>query len=175
MAKVKDSDRILHDRLRLANERNLLLIFIDPKILGAARSPVFNPWESVVPLLGLLLLGLFMLLAAGMIVGTVVLVLAVLVQVFVVRSWAEQRLRRRVTLHVLHSATELDRLWSQGGLMLAMADRPDVGVASPNGNWRSFVNRYLPAAKPKDSLGAELSSAGFEPIPGRRSDDPVED
>lgn len=171
MSRIKDQDRALHERLRSANERNLLLIYIDPKVVGVAHSPVFNPWESVAPLLLLLLLGLFMLLVGGMIVGTVALIAAVLLHVFVVRAWAEAQLRQRVIVHLMHSAAQMDRIWAVGGVILAMAHQPTVGVAAPKGNWRAFVTRHIPAPPRRDPLADELKNADSDLIPGRRDSD----
>jgi hypothetical protein len=134
----------LHARLRAAHERNLLTIYTDFGRLNATGSPVFNPWQAAVPLAFLLLLSLFVLLSAGLIAGTVALVLSVAVFAVAIRPWLEYRIRQRAIVVLMRDAKTMNLLWAYGGVGISLAGQPRTVVAAPDGNWRNFVRRHLP-------------------------------
>lgn len=169
MAKITPEEHELHQRLRAAHERNLITIYTDSKILNTSKSPVFNPWEAMGPLLGLLMIALFVLLLGGLIAGTVAMVLSVALFAVGIKPWLDHRLRHRAIITLMCDARTLNMLWSFGGVGLALAGQPQTVVAAPKGNWRNFVRRYLPDSD-HVPLDEELAGADFS-TDRRRAED----
>lgn len=162
MARVSAHDKLLHDRLRAAHERNVISIYTDFRVLNTPGSPVFNPWESVLPLLGMLLLAVIVLLLGGILAGMGVLAVALLVYAFVVRGWLARQVYARTVVTLMVDAKAFQAVWDHGGVVLAMTDRPQHQVRAPRGSWRTFVDRYLPQTDMADSLGDDLRGLGAD-------------
>lgn len=164
-------DKELHERLKMAVERNLVTITTSPRLLAAPASPVFNPWESVGPLLALLMLALLVLLFGGIIAGTIAMVCAAVVYVMVVRPWVDKEVQHRATVTMMASPKQLQTLWTYGGVGLMLTDRPHVGTRAPKGNWRGFIERTLPKPEVEDDVRPAFTpdeaAAGMKP-PERR-------
>ncbi len=162
MARVSKEEQDLYARLKAAHERNLITIYTDHTKLNAPESPVFNPWEAVGPLIALLLFSLFILLIAGLIAGTVALVLSVALFVVGLRPWVEHQVRYRAIIWVLRDVRTFQTIWAYGGIGISLADQPRTVCAAPDGNWRNFVRRNLPDAS-VNPVDEELSRAAFTP------------
>lgn len=169
MTRISEHDRTLHERLRAAHERNIVNIYTDAQKLGSVGSPLFNPWESVGPLLAFLLLAVFVMLMAGLIAGTIALVAGVALYGVVLRPWLQTRLYHRTVVTLMTDARNFQKVWDHGGVILAMADRPEHQSRAPKGNWRMFVERYLPAADADEPLADELHTQFRDgAVPDRR-------
>lgn len=165
--RVSKEEKTLHDRLRAAHERNLITVYTDFQRLNAPDSPVFNPWEAVGPLLALLLFSLFILLTAGLIAGTVALVLSVMLFAVGIKPWMEHQLRHRAIVSLMRDPRTLTLLWAYGGVGISLADQPRTVCAAPDGNWRNFVRRHLPDTEhvpvDEDLARADFSHEAEEP------------
>ena len=162
MARVNSEDVMLQHRLRAACERGVVTIYTDPTRLNASGSPVFDPWENILPLLALLLVSMFLMLYT-LIGGVVALLVMVGAYLFLVRPWIIERVRNRATRQMLVSVEYLDRIWAWGGVALTRADNPAIGAMAPSGSWRLFARRHLPEVVLPESLGGELKGrAGWE-------------
>ncbi|MGC2854701.1 hypothetical protein ACM64Y_04430 [Novispirillum sp. DQ9] len=161
MARVSAHDKLLHDRLRAAHERNVISIFTDFRVLNTPGSPVFNPWESVMPLLGLLLFAIVILLLGGILVGMAALAFGLAVYAFVVRGWLARQVYARTVITLMVDAKSFQSVWDHGGVVLAMTDRPQHQVRAPRGSWRTFVDRYLPQTDSAESLAEDMRGGGF--------------
>lgn len=150
-------DRELHARLQAAFQRDLISVYVDFDKLQSPKSPIFDPWLAVGPLLGLLLLSLTLLLAGGMIIGTAAMVVAVLVYVMVLRPWLEQVFRQKAIHALILDLRSFLILWEYGGVGLSLVERPETMVAAPGGHWRHFVVRHLPNPE-AGSIDPELAS-----------------
>lgn len=159
MSRIRARDQMLHDRLRAAHERNLVSIYTDFPRLNQPQSPVFNPWETVLPLLVPLLLAVVVLFMAGIVPGLVVLVGAVLIYAFLLRQWLARQVYERTVVMMMVNPQTLQRVWEFGGVILARADNPRAQVRSPRQDWRVFVERFLPAGEVAESLGGDMAGA----------------
>jgi hypothetical protein len=140
----KKRDRALYARLVESYQADRIGIFVDFDRLNHPRSPVWDPWENIGPLLLLLLAALAIMFFVHLMLGTAIMVLGVLFYLFLVRPWIAQRLYRRA----LHAATDnlhnWNVLWKLGGLVLTLNYMNKTRCVSPDGDWRAFVTRYLP-------------------------------
>src|ERR1700716_3259746 len=95
----KKRDRALYTRLIESYQADRIGIFVDFDRLNHPKSPVWDPWENVGPLLLILAASLTpMFFAAqpyGILFGTAAMVLGVFFYLFVVRPWIAQRVYRR--------------------------------------------------------------------------------
>jgi len=170
MARISAQDKQLHDRLKAAVEKNIVIIHTDFRRLNTPQSPVFNPWEAVGPLLVLLLLALLVMVAVGLVAGTIALVFVVLLYLVALRPWLERRLDRRARVMVLHGPRQLQIVWNHGGVALTMLDQPRIGAVAPVNNWRTFVKRHLPDTG-HEPLAEDLAGPDFDAAtpPDRRA------
>lgn len=170
MARISQQEQAYHERLRAASERNIITFHSDFDHLNRPSSPVFDPWESVGPLLGLLIISVTVMLFGGLIPGVVILVISVILYVVGIRPWVATRLHKRVVVMALHGPRHFQALWDFGGVAITLTDRPQYGVSAPKGNWRMFIKRSLPGGGAYTAMDEELAGASFddEPPPDRR-------
>lgn len=149
-------DMVLYGRLQAAFQRDLLSVYINFDLLQSPKSPIFDPWLAVGPLLGLLLLSLMLLLMGGMVIGTGAMIVAVIVYVMVLRPWLEQVFRQKAIDAMMENMHSFLMLWDYGGVGVSLVDRPTTMVAAPEGHWRAFVMRHLPDVS-TEALDPELA------------------
>ncbi|MFA7431877.1 MAG: hypothetical protein WCZ23_17105 [Rhodospirillaceae bacterium] len=166
MARISAHDKLLHDRLRAAHERNVISIYTEFQRLNTPGSPVFNPWESVLPLLGLLLFAVAIMLFGGILVGMAALAFGLVVYAVIVRQWLARQVYNRTLIALMVDAKTFQSVWDHGGVVLVMTDHPQHQARAPRGSWRAFVNRYLPQT---DGTGAMADDYHFGPGADRRS------
>ncbi len=154
--KPNKRDVVLHERLQEAYDEGRLIVHTDYMRLNRTDSPVFSPWINVVPLLTMLLLALVLLFLAGLLVGTVALVFAVLIYVLIVRPWTAQTVHKRAVAVMMSDAGSWMRMWAFGGIVLQLAANPRIGCAAPDGDWRAFTSRYF-AEKPSNDHGLSIA------------------
>jgi hypothetical protein len=140
----KKRDRALYARLVESYQADRIGIFVDFDRLNHPRSPVWDPWENVGPLLLILLASLALMFFVQLLLGTAVMVLGVLFYLFVVRPWIAQRLYRRALDAAIDNLHNWNVLWKLGGLVIALNYMNKTRCVSPDGDWRAFVTRYLP-------------------------------
>jgi len=163
-------DYKLHERLAEAYMADRIRIQIDFMRLNRTGSPVFDPWENVVPLLGLLLVSLAVM-PFNLVAGTLALIGAMFLYAFLVRPWLARRVRDRTIESMLKNAHNWQVLWSYGGIVVTLTDNPRIGVVSPGGNWRSFARRFQSGGELGPGLGdtGTGASAGGPGMPPNRT------
>jgi len=154
-------DYRLHERLAEAYMADRIRIQVNFEHLNRAGSPVFDPWENVLPLIGLILFCIF-LMVFDLVVGTIGLVVAMFVYALFVRPWVAKRVRQRTIESMLKNAHNWQVIWSLGGVVVTLVDNPRIGVVAPAGNWRTFARQFPEAGE----LGPGLGSRNTPPPPG---------
>lgn len=155
--RINKRDVVLHERLQEAYDEGRLIVHTDFVRLNRTDSPVFSPWMNTLPLLLLLSLSLIALLWAGLLVGTVALVFAVLIYILAVRPWTAQAVHQRAVALMMRDCHAMMRLWAHGGIVLQLAADRRVGCVAPDGDWRAFISRYF--TEKTSGAGAGLSIA----------------
>jgi hypothetical protein len=168
----KKRDRALYARLIESYQADRIGIFVDFDRLNHTRSPVWDPWENVGPLLIILLGSLAVMIFVkqpfGALVGAAAMVLGVLFYLFVIRPWIAQRLYRRALDAATDNLHNWNVLWKLGGLVITLNYMNKTRCVSPDGDWRAFVTRYLPEMEME---GVEMYNAFNRP----RSDEDDKD
>ena len=140
----KKRDRALYARLVESYQADRIGIFVDFDRLNHPKSPVWDPWENVGPLLMILGAALAIMFFLNLLLGTAIMVLGVLFYLFIVRPWVAQRLYRRALDAAIDNLHNWNVLWKMGGLVIALNYMNKTRCVSPDGDWRAFVTRYLP-------------------------------
>jgi hypothetical protein len=140
----KKRDRALYARLVESYQADRIGIYVDFDRLNHPKSPVWDPWENMGPLLIILMASLAIMFFVELLIGTAVMVLGVLFYLFAVRPWIAQRLYRRALDAAIDNLHNWNVLWKLGGLVIALNYMNKTRCVSPDGDWRAFVTRYLP-------------------------------
>jgi len=140
----KKRDRALYARLVESYQADRIGIFVDFDRLNHPKSPVWDPWENVGPLLLLFTGSLAVMFFVDLLLGTAVMVLGVFVYLFFIRPWIAQRVYRRALQAATDNLHNWNILWKLGGLVIALNYMNKTRCVSPDGDWRAFVTRYLP-------------------------------
>lgn len=151
-------DYKLHERLTEAYMADRIRIQVDFMRLNRKGSPVFDPWENVLPLL-VLILGSLMVMPFNLVAGTLVLIGSMFAFAFLVRPWIARRLRDRTIENMLKNAHNWQVIWSYGGIVVTLTNNPRIGVIAPVGNWRAFARQFQSGEELGPGLGRPQSSA----------------
>ena len=116
----KKRDRALYARLVESYHADRIGIFVDFDRLNHPRSPVWDPWENIGPLLLILLGSLAVMFFIQLLLGTAVMVLGVILYLFLIRPWVAQRLYRRALDAATDNLHNWNVLWKLGGLVLTL-------------------------------------------------------
>ena len=139
----KKRDRALYARLIESYQADRIGIFVDFDRLNHPKSPVWNPWENIAPLL-VILIGSLAVMFFMMLLGIAVMVLGVLFYLFIMRPWIAQRVYRRSIDAATENLHNWNLLWKMGGLVITLNYMNKTRCVAPDGDWRAFVTRYLP-------------------------------
>ena len=117
----------------------LVAIELDPKRLMKLDSPVNVEAESNQWVYGLVALGLVLGFAFGWKVGVAAAGIGAVLYLTLGKAVIRRRIRRRVHAKVLLDLSLWRRLWSFGGVVLAVSGKESGRCAAPEGNWLEFV------------------------------------
>ena len=147
------------DLIHRAHDAELLAIDVEARKYWAAPG-IGNPWESLTPLLLLMLAALFAFVLAGLGFGIVALLVAVALFLGPVQWTTAARVRTRARKALLRDPDTFHRMWQHGGILLRLLDVPGIFCAAPGCDWQRFARSYL-----KDRVGRE---AGRRPAETNR-------
>lgn len=159
-------DRQLHEKLQAAFHRDLISVYTNFDQLQSPKSPIFDPWLAVGPLLGLLLISMVLLLAGGLVIGTMAMMVAVVSYIMLIRPWLESVFRQRATDAMVGDLHSFLMVWEYGGVGLSLVGRPETMVAAPGGSWRGFVLRHLPDAESSAVDPELMTKFQVQDVPG---------
>ena len=137
-------DRALYARLVESYHADRIGVFVDFDRLNHPRSPVWNPWENIAPLLFVLIGSLAVMFTINLLLGTGLMVVGIFIYLLVIRPWISQRVYRRAIDAAMDNLHNWNLLWKQGGLVITLNYLNKTRCVSPDGDWRAFVTRYLP-------------------------------
>ncbi len=137
--RMNKADSLVFKAMRKAiQEDKLHLCLINSKI-NIPGSPVYNPWEVLLPTLCPVLLGLILIWAIGILWGLVFMIAGIMLSSNIVKKKLEQRLIERTKNFFVSDYTSCSQLWDFGGIVLVKSDDKKQGCISPEGNWKEFV------------------------------------
>lgn len=130
-------------------------IKINFKALNKFGSPFFNPWENILPLFLILSLSVATMIVNNLIAGTVILTILILGYALLMPYFLEPFMQNRVVKRIVPRIEKFLIAWRYGGFTVYLAADPHFYCASPQGDWRKFVQTYFSDLIPEDTADTE--------------------
>lgn len=167
MAKrINKADRLTFKALQTAIDKGELQIALINSKINIPSSPVYNPWEVLLPTLIPTVLGLFLIWLVGIIFGLIFMIAGILLSSNLVKKKMEQRLFDRSKQFFVSDYNSCNELWDFGGIVLINSSNKKHCCVSPEGNWKEFVvlnySQYM--SDKKEAVVEEVSQASNEDI-----------
>lgn len=126
------------------------LIKVNFKHLNRFKSPFFNPWENVLPLLAVLMISLGLMIFDSLVVGTAVLLVFAIGFAFLMPYFLEPFMHNRVVNRIVPRIEKFLIAWRYGGITIVLAADPHYTCKAPYGDWRHFIETYFSDLIPED-------------------------
>lgn len=140
MAKrINRADKLVFKALQKAIAEDKLHICLISSKINVPGSPVYNPWENLLPVFIPVMSGLFLIWLAGILWGLIFMTAGIVLSSHLVKKEMEQRLFNRAKSFLTSDYESCCTLWDFGGIVLVKADDKRQGCIAPEGNWREFV------------------------------------
>ena len=139
MKRINKADMLIYKAFKRALQENLLRLYLVSSKLNRPNSPVYNPWENLVPLLVPLIIGVVLIFMVGIFFGLAFIIGMVLVYNFYFKKIIDKRLLERTKKYVAIDFEHCQELWNFGGIILATHENKKIGCISPEGDWKEFV------------------------------------
>ena len=119
MAKrINKADKMAFKALQTAVENGDLQIALINSKINIPSSPVYNPWETLLPTLVPTMLGLFLIWLVGIIFGLLFMTAGIMLSSNLVKKKMEQRLFERSKKYLISDFGACNELWDFGGVVL---------------------------------------------------------
>lgn len=138
---INRADELTYHALQKAVGADKLRIYLDYGRINRPLSPVYNPWESLLPILVPILVGLFLIVSVGVIFGLLFMIGMIMVYSGLVKKVLYHRVIQRTKDYMVCDYESCCHLWNFGGIVLVNADNKKSGCVSPDGDWKEFVVR----------------------------------
>lgn len=125
---------------------------INFKRLNKFKSPFFNPWENVLPLMIILTLSLVLMIADNLIVGTAVLMVLCVAYAFLMPYFLEPFMQNRVVKRIVPRMEKFLIAWRYGGITLVLTADPRYSCQAPLGDWKQFTQTYFSDLIPENMM-----------------------
>ena len=139
MKRINKADMLIYKAFKTALNENLLSIYLVSSKLNRPTSPVYNPWENLLPLLIPLIIGVILILTVGAFFGLAFIVGIVLVYNYYFKKIIDKKLLERTKKYVAIDFNHCQELWEFGGLVLATKENKKIGCIAPEGDWKEFT------------------------------------
>ena len=163
MAKrINKADKLTFKALQKAFDTEELQIALISSKINIPSSPVYNPWEVLLPMLIPATIGLFLIWLIGVIFGLLFMVAGIILSSNLIKKKMEQRLFERSKAFFLSDYNSCNELWDFGGIVLINASNKKQSCVSPEGNWKEFVvlnySQYMTDGKQGEAFVEEHQS-----------------
>ncbi len=137
--KPNKAEKLIYKALVKAVEQNRLRIYLDYGKINRPGSPVYDPWENLLPILVPVLIGLILIISAGVFFGLLFIVAMILIYSTYFKKKVYRRLIERTKGYLVSDYANCQELWDCGGIVLVNAENKKSGCVSPEGDWKEFV------------------------------------
>lgn len=135
------AEKLIFKALKKALEEDKLRLYIDYGKINRPTSPVYDPWENLLPILTPLLIGLLLILSANIIIGLSFIVLMLMIYSSYLKKYFYHRIIERAKRYITYDYDNCEKMWKFGGIVLVKADNKNIGCVSPEGDWKEFIVR----------------------------------
>ena len=139
MSNPNKADLLIYKALNKAMEENLLLIYLDSAKLNRPNSPVYNPWENLLPLLIPTIIGLLLIISVSSFFGLAFIIGMILVYTYYFKKFIDKRLLERTKKYITQDYHKCKEIWTYGGIVLATTKNKKIGCIAPSGDWKEFI------------------------------------
>lgn len=133
------ADNMTYKALQKAVAQDKLRLYLDYGKVNRPGSPIYNPWECLLPILVPVLIGLILIISVGVIFG----LLFIIAMIIVYSTYFKKKLYRivieRTKKYLTSSYDNCEQLWKFGGIVLVNAENKKLGCVAPDGDWKEFV------------------------------------
>lgn len=133
------ADELAFHALQKAMAENKIHLCLMGSKINRPSSPIYNPWEVLLPILLPVILGLILILSVGAIFGLFFMVAMIMISSNLVKKKLDHRLLARAQDFLLSNYDNCCNLWSFGGVVLVNAENKKIGCISPDADWKEFV------------------------------------
>ena len=133
------ADEMIFTALQKAVEKELIQICLVESKINRPTSPVYNPWEILLPMLVPVILGLILIMAVGPIFGLVFMVVTIFASSNLIKKKLENRLFDRTKNLLLSNYRNFCELWEFGGILLVNTKNKKLACIAPEADWQDFV------------------------------------
>lgn len=141
LKKPSKADKLIYKALKKAVELDKLRIYLDYGKINRPLSPVYDPWECLLPILVPVMIGLALILSVGVFFGLAFIVAMILVYSTYFKKKVYRHLIERTKNYLTRDYSNCEKLWNFGGIVLVNAKNKKLGCVSPEGDWKEFVVR----------------------------------
>lgn len=136
---VSKADKMVFRALKTAVEKDQLRIYMDYGKLNRPGSPIYEPWECLLPILVPTLIGLLLIICVGVMFGLLFIVAMTMIYTTYFKKKLYRKVIERAKAYLISSFDNCEKLWKFGGLVLVNAANKKLGCVSPEGDWKEFV------------------------------------
>ncbi len=133
------ADEMVFAALKKAIERNLIQICLVESQINRPTSPIYNPWEVLLPMLIPVIIGLILIMCVGPIFGLVFMIVAIFASSNLIKKKIENRIFERTKLFLLSGYENFCTLWEFGGILLVSNQNKKLACIAPEADWQDFV------------------------------------
>ena len=139
MSKPNKADLLIYKAFTKAMEQNLLRIYLDTAKLNRPNSPVYNPWENLLPLLIPSIIGLVLIICVSSFFGLAFIIGMILIYTYYFKRFIDKRLLTRTKKYITKNYEQCKKVWDYGGIVLATSENKKIGCIAPSGDWKEFI------------------------------------
>jgi hypothetical protein len=140
-----EGDQALYERIWYAHRDEKLLLGIDLRHYNRPGSPTYSQKENGLPLVATLCFASSAWILGGWIWGLAILGSGIILMATTLNVWVMHRLRKRTQAVALAGLDGWLMLWRHGGISLRLLQDGSSEVTAPDGDWRAFARKKLPA------------------------------
>lgn len=133
------ADLLVFKALQRAVEQDRLRVYLDYGRINRPQSPIYDPWECLLPILVPVMIGLILIISVGVLFGLLFIVVMILVYSTYFKKKMHKKVIERTKQYLVKSFDNCDDLWNFGGIVLVNAQNKKIGCVSPEGDWKDFV------------------------------------
>ena len=136
--KVNKADLLKFKALIKALDSDKIKFIVDYNVLHRPGSPVYNPWDALLPLLFIVLISLSVIFSCGAYIGLLTLVIGFIIYIYIIKKILTKFLKNKVQKYMVKNPVNWNKIWDFGGVVL-VSNINNQGVVSPTNDWKEFI------------------------------------
>ena len=143
-------DQLIFQGLQRAIVEKKAFLKVNVRQLNKIGSPVFNPWENILPMFLAVGLAIATMYIVNLTMGTIMLVVLCLIDVIVMPLILEPIIQNRLARRIVPKIEKFLIAWYYGGFKIVLVAEPTYCCMAKLEDWREFTTEYFPDLIPVD-------------------------